>query len=101
MTARTSRPGILVLSEPYYRERRVWINGNEAETLRANLGFIAVELPEGEHRVELRYVPSSLFLGGGITIVTILMNTCLLLLDWRRSSTVKRSDDQLPDSAGF
>jgi hypothetical protein len=78
LTAYTSTPGILVTSEPYYSERRVWVNGEEREPLRANLGFIAVELPAGENQIEIRFVPSSLYLGATITFITILVHAGLL-----------------------
>jgi hypothetical protein len=71
----TSREGVLVFSEPYYSERRVWIDGEAAETLRANVGFTAVVLPPGSHVVELRYEPVSLYVGGAISLGTLI--TCL------------------------
>lgn len=69
----TDGPGILVLSEPYYSERSVRIDGRETDMLRVNLGFIGVAVPAGAHEVELGYVPTSLYIGGTVTIFSLLV----------------------------
>lgn len=56
---RTSLDGFLVLARVHYPGWVVRVDGKPAELLRANLAFCAVELPEGEHEVELCYEPAS------------------------------------------
>jgi len=48
-------PGVLVFSIPHARGWSVEIDGVEKPLFSANLGFLAVDLPKGPHRVELRY----------------------------------------------
>lgn len=76
MTVWTSEPGLLVTSEPYFSERRVWVDNEPAELIRANVAFSAVPLPAGSHSVEIRYVPASLAIGGAITALTMLACLC-------------------------
>jgi hypothetical protein len=48
-------PRLLVVSENYHSNWRVYVDGEEAEMLRANFVWKGVCLPAGEHRVEFRY----------------------------------------------
>jgi hypothetical protein len=74
--------GILFLSEPYYPERRAWIDGNEVPIVRADVTFSAIPVGPGNHTVELRVVPTSLYVGAIVTAATIVIT--LLGLVWAR-----------------
>lgn len=71
--------GVLVLSEPYYSERRISIDGVQAEVLRANVGFMAVVVPAGEHSVEVWYDPVSLRQGTLVSVLAIVVWLGLLI----------------------
>src|SRR5688572_17243642 len=62
--------GFLFFSEPSYPDRKATIDGRSVPALRANLAFTAVAVPAGEHDVELRYRPSSFYLGSLISGAT-------------------------------
>jgi hypothetical protein len=66
-------PGYVFLSEPFYPERRAFLDDQPITAVRANLAFTAVPVPAGTHRLELRYVPSSFRLGVGISMLTLLV----------------------------
>jgi uncharacterized membrane protein YfhO len=70
--ARVSAPtaGYVFFSEPYYSERRATIDGRRVPISKANLAFTAVLVPAGEHEVELRYTPSSFYLGSVVSGAT-------------------------------
>jgi hypothetical protein len=70
--------GILVISDPWYSERRGFVDGVEAPVLRADYAFSAIEVPAGEHIIELRYIPTSLYLGASVTMGVALM--CLVVV---------------------
>lgn len=53
----------LYISIPYSSGWRAWVNGVRTPVLRANVGFMAVELPPGNHFVELRYRTPGLLSG--------------------------------------
>jgi hypothetical protein len=63
--------GYVFFSEPYYTERRASVDGRRAPMLKANLTFTAVAVPAGRHEVELRYVPSSFYVGSLISGATV------------------------------
>jgi uncharacterized membrane protein YfhO len=76
--------GFVFLSEPHYRERQVFVDGQPATAIAADLAFTAVEVTAGRHRIEMRYVPSSLFAGAGVTGFTLVMWAALLSMGRRR-----------------
>ncbi len=77
----TSTGGLLVMSEPFWVERRVFVNGRLAPAKRVNLTFTGVRLMPGHHRVELRMRPTSLYVGTGVSLVTVAV---WIVLMWRR-----------------
>jgi hypothetical protein len=82
------RDGVLVTSEPYYSERRAWLDGVEVPLLKANVAFSAVALPAGFHTIQIGYVPTSLYIGIGISVAALLIciaaSTFILLKHQRR-----------------
>lgn len=60
--------GYLVLSDNYYPDWRVTVNGEPAPLLRANHTFRAVPVAAGEHVVEFRFEPRSLTIGFSISL---------------------------------
>ena len=66
-------PGYVFLSEPFYPERRAFVDGQPVTPVKANLAFTAVPVDAGAHRLELRYVPASFRLGLGISALTLIV----------------------------
>jgi hypothetical protein len=64
--------GYVVLSEPFYSERKAFVDGQPVAAIRANLAFTAVPVPAGTHILELRYVPDSFRLGAAISTLTLI-----------------------------
>jgi uncharacterized membrane protein YfhO len=87
--------GILVLSDSYYPEWHVYVDGQEREMLRANYNFRGVELEPGAHTVEFVFKPSSLYYGILISVAGLLL--LLLLLVYHRSTGFLRLDYEGPD----
>ncbi len=65
-------PRLLVLSEVWYPGWQAKVDGERTPILRANVAFSAIWLPAGEHDIEWRYVPKSLYLGFGISLVSLI-----------------------------
>lgn len=65
------QPGILVVSEMWYPGWNVYVNGKRVESLRAYGLLRAVALPAGKWRVEWRFEPLVMWLGLGISTLTL------------------------------
>ncbi|MGH9672931.1 MAG: YfhO family protein [Bryobacteraceae bacterium] len=64
----SSAPSLLVTSEAYYPGWRAYIDGMAAP-MRTHLGaFRAVRVPQGRHEVRMRFEPSILMYGAGVSL---------------------------------
>ncbi len=70
-TVKLVQPGALVFQMPFDDGWRAVVDHQSARPIRADIGLIALELSAGDHLVELRYVPPFLYLGTGVTLVSI------------------------------
>jgi hypothetical protein len=86
-----AQAGFLVIAETLYPEREAWVDGQRTPLLRANFALSGLALSPGSHRVVLRYVPNSLYLGTAITVATALAWTVVLLSDRRHASRRARA----------
>jgi hypothetical protein len=77
-------PGYLVLADTWYPGWRATVDGRPAEILLANHAFRAVLLDGGEHVVEMVYRPSSVLVGGAVSLVAVMALVAGLLLARRR-----------------
>ncbi len=53
-------PALLVIADNWFPAWKAWVDGAQSEVLRADHTLRAVPIPEGSHRVELRYSSSLL-----------------------------------------
>jgi hypothetical protein len=74
--------GYLVLLDSYYPGWRAYVDGKQAEILRANYAFRAVRVPAGKHRVEFVYRPWSFYAGLSLTSLALILG--IVVLCWRR-----------------
>lgn len=79
-----SKPGILVLNEPFFPGWRAHANGKELMILRANVLFRAVALPPGSHAVEFCFAPLAWRIGRWISICSLGIMVLILLPAVRR-----------------
>jgi hypothetical protein len=64
--------GDVYFSEPHFRERRAYVDGIGVDVRKVNIAFTAVPVPQGRHRVELRYEPTAFYGGAGISGLTLI-----------------------------
>jgi len=67
IAASASTPSLLVLTRSWDAGWEARIDGTPVPTRRAQLALLAVEVPAGEHRLELRYRPLSFRVGLGLS----------------------------------
>lgn len=97
-TLSVSKDKFLCLSIPYMDGWKAYVDGKKVKLYRANTAFMGVEIPEGEHWIELRYQIPGLTVGllmsgaGVICLIAIIvfpriMGRCC------RQSTEEAEDD--------
>jgi uncharacterized membrane protein YfhO len=79
-------PGYLVLADTWYPGWRAAVDGEPVEILRANYAFRAVRLEAGEHTVEMVYRPTSVLVGGALSLVALAVIFVGLLLARKRET---------------
>ncbi|MBN1314660.1 MAG: YfhO family protein [Anaerolineales bacterium] len=86
--------GWLVLADAHYPGWKAWIDGQLTPITRADLLFRAVPISAGSHRVVMSYQPTSVRLGGNISVAGWL--TCLMLfgISFLRSTWRLNPDSQ-------
>ncbi len=77
-------PSLVILTDSYYPGWNAFVDGERKPVWRANSLFRAVETPAGNHTVLFRYQPASLRRGAAISLGTLTVILCALLLDVSR-----------------
>ncbi|MGQ9626845.1 MAG: YfhO family protein [Anaerolineae bacterium] len=77
--------GYLFLSDTYYPGWRAYVDGREAEILRANYAFRALALPPGEHSIFFKYDPLSFKIGAFVSAAAwVGLGLAFSFLRWKR-----------------
>lgn len=79
----SNTPAIAVISEIWYPDWKAYIDGRPTEVYRANYSLRAIEIPKGEHIVEMKYESKTFTTGLYITFTTILIVIVGLILSYR------------------
>jgi len=66
------RRGLLILGDQFYPGWRASVDGQPVPVLRVNRVLRGVILPPGEHRVVFRFAPTSLRIGGLLSLVGVI-----------------------------
>ncbi len=77
-------PRILVVSQNFHPNWRLFVDGRPGELLRANYVWTGACLPAGEHTVELRYVSWTVRVSRWIMAVSLAALVAVVLWEWRR-----------------
>lgn len=78
LAARGDGNALLVLADTHYPGWRALVDGQPATLHRANYVVRAVELPPGEHLVEMVFDPISFRLGAAISVTTLVASVVTL-----------------------
>ncbi|MFA5775948.1 MAG: YfhO family protein [Patescibacteria group bacterium] len=71
ISAQSKGKSLLVLSNTYYPGWEAYIDGKSAQILKTNVTSRGVFLTDGQHDVEFRYVPKTLYYGGLISLISL------------------------------
>lgn len=90
--------GWLYFRIPYSKGWKAYIDGEETEIVKANLGFMAIDIPSGEHSVSLKYETPNLKQGACISCFAVIFSLLLVFLrkrkhgKWKGERLSKRSE---------
>ncbi len=88
----TDRAGIFVESERFCPGWNAYVDGKRQPVFPANYLFRGVFLTSGRHRVDLKYEPWSLYWGGALSVLgLIVLGGTVVVIQWRvnRTATVR------------
>jgi len=81
----TTRPGLVVLSDPPFPGWRVWVDGKQSEMLPVDVVMRGVSVGPGKHQVLWLYLPASVKLGVFISLVTAGVCLGVMTFAWSRT----------------
>ncbi len=79
-TVNLKRENLVFYAIPYEEGWSATVDGKPVKVEKANVGFMAVRVPEGEHTVRFNYMTPGLKAGALITIIAAIMLTVYILL---------------------
>jgi len=79
--SKNSEVGLAIFSEMYYKHGwNAYVDNKLVEHFRVNYVLRALEIPEGEHRIQFKFEPKVVQLGSHITIISTLLLGLLFIL---------------------
>ncbi len=87
----------IVFSIPYDDDWRVKVDGKKVKPEKIMDALMAVKIPEGEHEIDLRYIPNGIVIGGPITLLCGLITAFILFgryIKIARERSAKKSEKQ-------
>ena len=78
--------GLLLVAIPNEEGWNAYIDGNKVDTYKVDYGFVGIVVPEGEHKIELKYTTPKMNIGIILSIIGI-MNLVLIILTKKEKST--------------
>jgi membrane protein YfhO len=81
INAAMESPGWIVLSEQRWRGWRAYIDGRRVRMFPANIAFLGLYVPQGNHVVDIRYWPETFVNGrwiSGATFVLLVAALCVV-----------------------
>jgi hypothetical protein len=83
-----ARDGWMVVSEPAWKGWRAYVDGRRVELRIANIAFLGVHVPAGNHVVRVVYLPDAFVIGRTISIATLIL---LVILSVAKDLKSRRS----------
>ena len=83
----SSGSGFACLAIPHTSGWKLYVDGKQVETFRANYGFIGFETSAGTHTIEARYVPEGLTLGCSLTAAGAVLLAVLCIASKRMDAS--------------
>jgi hypothetical protein len=92
-------PSIVVIAQTYYPAWKASVDGRPAKLWRANYAFQAIEVPAGDHRVQLIYRDKMFLAGTVLSALGLLACACLWLSTSSRAQANQAAASKHPGPA--
>jgi len=66
-------PGLVVAGDPWFQGWRAWVDGRRVPIQAFEDVVRAVPVPSGRHRIEFRYRPGSVYWGGALSLLGLIL----------------------------
>lgn len=80
-------------SQNYFPGWKAYVDGKETRIYMVNGLIQGIEVPAGEHTITFRYFPTSLLIGGGITVFTLTAAVMMIIVEKRKEKTTRIKDN--------
>lgn len=94
-----SRPALVVVSEQFFPGWNARLDGAPTALIKVNAVLMGAVVPEGQHRLTLRYMPKSVMIGATVALTTLVLILPLFLVDGLRHSG-GRPETEVTDNDG-
>ncbi len=90
-TVTASESGILLLTIPYNRGWNILVDGSPHDYLEIGGALIGIPVAEGEHQVEMKYIPPGFQTGCVLSLFSLLLGIVILSLESGKGKHKKKS----------
>nr|MCR5746806.1 YfhO family protein [Lachnospiraceae bacterium] len=87
--AGTDEGDIIIASVPYDSAWKVKCDGKKAETMPVMGMLMGIKIPEGQHSIDMRYVPNGTIPGIIVSLLGIALFAAGIIYDRKRNKTTK------------
>jgi hypothetical protein len=84
-SAEASEAALVGIAQTYHPAWKAYVDGKAVKLRRANHAFQAVEVPAGNHQVQLRYEDKAFFVGAALSGLALIISAAM----WVRSPKTK------------
>lgn len=71
----------ILFTIPYSDGWTIKVDGEEVETYEVMESLLAIKIPQGEHKIDMKYMPTGFKLGMAISIISIFAMISILIID--------------------
>jgi hypothetical protein len=95
MDVTTGTGGILIVTDYYDPDWKVYVNGQESQVFRTNYLFMGVELPTaGDYHVEFKYRPTGLYKCIAVSMFGFMLFVVLIVFRKRIEKAINKSSER-------
>lgn len=83
---------LVVFTIPYEKDWKVTMDGKEVKPIKVMDALMAINVTEGKHTIEMKYIPRGLMIGLPISIISLITTFCVYFLQKRKKTQGKKNN---------